>query len=184
MITINLLPSEKNPISLYIKKALLFFLIIITSLITSTLICQKKINTLSDTLAKIKKDIVSYNKVIYEIKDIKKKQKNIITRTNIIKNLASDKLTAISLLNFISDNVIAQRMWFTNLIINKNTVNIQGIAIDNKTAADFMKQLETGGYFSTVHLKKLKRSELYQDLHLKNFQIHCSIKKDGKKKNS
>ena len=184
MIAINLLPSEKRQFNSSIKKFFLFFLLIVSLFTASSLICQRKINVLSDTFAKIEKDIVSYNKVIQEIKDIKKKQEDIIIRTDIINDLTSDRLTILNLLNFISNNIIAQRMWLTNLVINKNALNIQGVAIDNKTAADFMKRLETAAYFSSVHLKKLKRDDAYTNLNLKIFEIYCSIKKDEKKDNS
>ncbi|MBW1615722.1 MAG: PilN domain-containing protein [Deltaproteobacteria bacterium] len=92
-----------------------------------------------------------------------------------------DRLKALNLLNSVSDNIIPQRMWLTNIRIDKNRVNIQGLVIDNKTAVDFMKGLEKAGYFMSVHLKKLKRDEIYADLNFKMFEIYCSIKKNEKK---
>lgn len=95
-----------------------------------------------------------------------------------------DRLTVLNFLNSVSENVIVRRMWLTNIRIDNNAVNIQGVVIDNKTAADFMKRLEAAGYFLSVHLKKLKREEAYADLNLKIFEIYCSIKKNEKKDNS
>jgi len=52
-----------------------------------SLIFQRKIDKLTDTLISIKKSSASYNKVIKEIENIKKKRKDIIIKTNIIKDL-------------------------------------------------------------------------------------------------
>jgi type IV pilus assembly protein PilN len=69
--------------------------------------------------------------------------------------------------------LIAKRMWFTKLEVKETTVNIQGIALDNKTVADFMVRLQNSGLFSSVNLKNLKRQEV-QKTNLKSFEITCT----------
>jgi type IV pilus assembly protein PilN len=68
---------------------------------------------------------------------------------------------------------VAKRMWFTKLEVKGNTVDIQGIALDNKTVADFMVRLQKSGLFSSVNLKTLKAQEV-QKTNLKSFQIRCT----------
>ncbi len=150
----------------------------------SSLIFQRKIDKLTDTLVSIKRDSASYNKVIKEIEAIKKKRKDIKIRTDIIKDLSVDRLTVLNLLNFISENIIPQKMWLKSIRIDKNRVNIQGFAIDNKTAVDFMKRLENAGYFLPINIKNLKRDKVYAGLNFKTFEVFCFIKKNEKKENS
>ncbi len=68
--------------------------------------------------------------------------------------------------------VIPGRMWFTSLSDISETVEITGLALDNKTVADFMIQLEGAKLFSNVSLKTLKQQTI-KDVVLKNFEISC-----------
>ncbi len=72
--------------------------------------------------------------------------------------------------------VIAKRMWFTSFKSSVKTVEINGIALDNKTVADFMTRLQGSGLFSAVKLKTIKKTKI-KDSDLKSFQISCTRKK-------
>ena len=52
-------------------------------------------------------------------------------------------------------------------------INIQGIALDNKTIADFMSRLEGSALFTNVNLKAIKQQKI-NELNLKNFDIICT----------
>ena len=77
-------------------------------------------------------------------------------------------------------------MWFTRMESKGNKVNINGIAMDNKTVADFMVRLEGSGLFKEVDLKTLKRKRV-QKSNLKSFKISCikaPLKKQSTNKQS
>jgi type IV pilus assembly protein PilN len=61
-------------------------------------------------------------------------------------------------------------------------VKIEGIAMDQKTIADFMTALEKSGLFSTVNLKSIKRTAI-REVDLKEFELTC-IRKTSKRKNN
>jgi len=67
-------------------------------------------------------------------------------------------------------------MWYTALDMKAELVNISGIAMDDKTVADFMLRLEGSGLFSAVNLKTLKQVEV-QKTTVKSFEIACHKKK-------
>jgi type IV pilus assembly protein PilN len=71
--------------------------------------------------------------------------------------------------------VVPKRMWFTRLESKGGKVKINGMALDNKTVADFMVRLEDCGLFKEVDLNTLKRKKA-QSADLKSFTISC-IKK-------
>ena len=54
-------------------------------------------------------------------------------------------------------------------------MTINGIALDNKTVADFMTRLEGTGMFSSVQLKKIQMTVI-KNANLKKFQIECTQK--------
>ena len=69
--------------------------------------------------------------------------------------------------------IVPKRMWFTNLESKDGTVKIAGIALDNKTVADFMVRLEKSGLFSDVDLKTLKQHKVGNSDNFKSFHISC-----------
>jgi type IV pilus assembly protein PilN len=69
--------------------------------------------------------------------------------------------------------LVAKRMWLTELQVEDRSVKIKGIALDEKTVADFMVRLQKSGLFSNVELKTVKRQEV-QNTNLKGFQIVCT----------
>jgi type IV pilus assembly protein PilN len=71
--------------------------------------------------------------------------------------------------------IVPKRMWFTRMETKSRTVDIHGIALDNKTVADFMVRLEGCGLFSDVDLKTLKAARVHNS-NLKSFQITCTRK--------
>jgi type IV pilus assembly protein PilN len=68
--------------------------------------------------------------------------------------------------------IIEKRMWYTALDMKSDLVNISGIAMDDKTVADFMLRLESSGLFSAVNLRTLKQVEV-QKTTVKSFEISC-----------
>jgi type IV pilus assembly protein PilN len=71
--------------------------------------------------------------------------------------------------------IIEKRMWYTAVDIKSDLVSINGIAMDDKTVADFMLRLESSDLFSAVNLKTLRQVEIQKTM-LKNFEISCQKK--------
>ena len=107
-----------------------------------------------------------------EIDDIKKKLDIIKKKTAVIKNLEQNRKSSVILLDTMTNMVIPGRMWFTSLSAISDSVEINGLALDNKTVADFMIKLEGSKLFSSVSLKTLKQQAI-KDVGLKNFEISC-----------
>ena len=63
-------------------------------------------------------------------------------------------------------------MWFTSLSVLNDGVDITGVAMDNRTIADFMTQLEGTKQFTDVNLKKIEQL-MIKTVSLKQFDIFC-----------
>ena len=96
--------------------------------------------------------------------------------------LEANRFAPVRLLDVMTQVIVPKRMWFTSLSTKGKTVKISGIALDNKTVADFMVRLEKTGLFSDVDLKTLKKHEVGKAKNFKSFQISCKKKKSAKKK--
>jgi type IV pilus assembly protein PilN len=176
MIRINLLPFRKarkkenvrQQISVYFLA--LIFLTLGMSYFAAAL--NRKIQDMDNHIKSSTHQLNELTVLTKEIDEIKKMLAIIKKKTEVIKNLELNRKSSVILLDTMTSMVIPGRMWFTSLSAISDTVEINGLALDNKTVADFMIQLEGSKLFSSVSLKTLKQQAI-KDVVLKNFEITC-----------
>ena len=56
-----------------------------------------------------------------------------------------------------SELTIKDQIWLTSLSTGGATVRVKGVAMDERTVADFMTKLEKSGIFPVVNLSTVKR---------------------------
>ena len=179
MIRINLLPFRaarkkeniRRQVSIFMLS--LVFLLIIFFYYNFSL--SNKVDSLNANIKNTKTELAKYNKINDEIAQIKKKLDNLKKKMAVMKTLEANRFEPTRLLDVMTQAVVPKRMWFTNLESRGDKVNIEGIALDNKTVADFMVRLEECGLFKEVNLKTLKRKKT-QSANLKSFAISCKKK--------
>ena len=193
MIRINLLPFRaarkkeniRRQVSIFMLS--LVFLLIIFFYYNFSL--SNKVDSLNTNIKNTKTELAKYNKINEEIAQIKKKLDNLKKKMAVMKTLEANRFEPTRLLDVMTQVVVAKRMWFTNLESRGDNVNIQGIALDNKTVADFMTNLEKTELICGVKLEKIKEhknGERDRQLDFKKFSIKCekcSTDTDKKQKN-
>jgi type IV pilus assembly protein PilN len=147
-----------------------------------------QIGELNTKIEDVKDRLKTYRKRAREVDDIKKALETLENKINTIKTLELNRREPIRLMEAIPGIIIPKRMWFTDLSITDDKVVIKGNALDNKTVADFMTQLEQSGFFNAVNLTTLKQIVIEQ-VNVKGFQISCDkvplkviTEEDGQKK--
>ena len=179
MIRINLLPFRaarkkeniRRQVSIFALS--LAFLLIILFYFNAKL--NSKIGNLDANIKNTKTELEKYNKINKEIAEIKKQLNNLKKKMAVMETLEANRFEPTRLLDTMTQAIVPKRMWFTGLQSGDNKVTINGIAVDNKTVADFMVRLEQCGLFKEVDLKTLK-SKKVQNADFKNFQITCTKK--------
>jgi type IV pilus assembly protein PilN len=176
MIRINLLPFRKARKKENVRQQIsVFFLAMIFLTLGMSYFAAALNRKIEDMDGRIKTSTLQLNELTgltKEIDEIKKKLGIITKKTAVIKNLELNRKASVILLDTMTSMVIPGRMWFTSLSAISDTVEIIGLALDNKTVADFMIQLEGSKLFSSVSLKTLKQQAI-KDVALKNFEISC-----------
>ena len=81
-------------------------------------------------------------------------------KTAIINRLEKDRKWPLTFMDTINEMVIDKRMWLTSLTTKGTSINIDGIALDNKTVADFMTRLEASKLFTAVNLKSVNHKKI------------------------
>ena len=177
MIRINLLPFRKarakENVRQQISVFLLAFALLTLTMFYTAMYCNRKIAGMDEQIKNDRQQLESLNKLTKEISEIKKNLEIIKKKTAVIKDLQLNRNSSSMLLDAMTYMVVPNRMWFTSLSDIGATVDIVGMALDNKTVADFMVRLETSGLFSAVNLRTLKQQTI-RNVTIKNFDVSCT----------
>ena len=195
MIRINLLPyraaRKKENIRRQIGIFFFSLLVVVAALLFYNMRLQHKIDVLNAKIAENKTILAKYENQAKEVDRIKKAFNNLEKKTKVINNLETKRNDAVFLMDNMTklvaentlipesnslsdkDNTPVKRLWFTNFEAKGNKISIKGIAMDNKTVADFMTRLERSKLYKNVNLKTLKQQKTSK-LNLKSFDIDCN----------
>jgi type IV pilus assembly protein PilN len=180
MIRINLLPFRSNRKKENIRRQLSIFvlslILAVVAIFGVNFFLGSQIDDLGRRITTTQAELEKYEKINKEIEEIKKKLDNLNKKLAVIRDLEANRYEPVRLLDTLSQVMIDKRMWYTALDMKAELVNISGIAMDDKTVADFMLRLEGSGLFSAVNLKTLKQVEV-QKTTVKSFEIACHKKK-------
>jgi type IV pilus assembly protein PilN len=177
MIRINLLPyraaRKKENVRRQVSIFFLSLILVLVMLAGGYLALNNKISRLQATIKRTEDDLKKYNQINAEIARIKKRLALLKKKTDVINELQQNRLAPVILLDTMTRVIVPERMWFTNLQASDRVVRISGVALDNKTVADFMTRLEGSQLFQQVDLKSIRQQEIDQN-QLKAFEIHCT----------
>ena len=177
MIRINLLPfraaRKKENIRRQVSIFVLSLVFLMIVLVYYNWSLGGKIDGLDTQIKQTQSELNKYDKINKEIAEIKKKLSNLKKKMAVMDTLESNRFEPTRLLDTMTQAIVPKRMWFTKLTSKGNTVQIAGIALDNKTVADFMVRLEKTGLFSDVDLNTVKQHKLNKS-NLKSFHVSCT----------
>ncbi len=195
MIRINLLPfraaRKKENVRRQVSVVLLSIFLVILVMLYFNISLKNKIDALDAKVESTKKQIALVEKQAKEVDRIKKEFDKLKKKIRVIENLETNRKASIHLLDNMTKMVVEKtsiseldesegkdiksekRLWFTNFSAKGNDINIKGIALDNKTVADFMTRLEASKLFTNVELMTLKQEKETGDRNLKSFQVRC-----------
>ena len=185
MIRINLLPFRAARKKENIRRQVSIFLLSLAFLLIILFYYNwnlgSKIDGLNGKIELTKIELNKYDKINKEIAVIKKKLSNLKKKMAVMETLETNRFEPTRLLDTMTQTVVPKRMWFTRMEAKDKKVKIAGIALDNKTVADFMVRLEKTGLFSDVDLNTVKQHRVNKS-NLKRFQISCTKIKQARKK--
>ncbi|HCY85481.1 MAG TPA: pilus assembly protein PilN [Desulfobacteraceae bacterium] len=184
MIRINLLPfrlaRRKENIRRQVSIFLLSVILVSFAMVWYILEVDRKIKITNSRIASVNNQIASYKEKADRVTQIKKKLKVLTEKLDIVASLATRKDEQQILLEELADQMVPERMWLEKLTVNAAQVSLRGIAFDNPTIADFMRNLETSALFASVDLKRSK-TKSFDDVYLKEFELVCEKKKPSNK---
>ena len=177
MIRINLLPfraaRKKENVRRQISIFLLSFAFIIVVVVYYNINLNRQISQLKIRNEETTAQLAKYDKINKEIASIKKKLQTLNKKIEVIDNLDGSRTDAVLLLDSMTKLIVPDRMWFTSFTLKGDNISIKGIALDERTIADFMKNLE--GSYTNVTLKSMQQKTVKgKSLNLKDFSFEMA----------
>ena len=178
MLKINLLPVRQLKKRAKAKKQLLlilaglFFLLFVCTLVG--IHQSAAIVDLQDSISRLQKEKRSYNPILTKIKNLKKHKAELERKTAVIKTLQIDSSLSVHVLDEVSNSVDNKRMWINSLAQNGGSLQISGIALDNRTISDFMDTLKRSPFIGKVNLTGTSMQQV-SGRNLKKFSLTCAV---------
>ena len=176
MIRINLLPfraaRKKENVRRQISMFSLSVFFVAIALFYYNSVLANQVQELDEGVNNAKIELAKYNKINKEIKILEKKLKILRQKIKVIEDLDASREDAVRLLNKMTEVMVPGRMWLASFSAMSDGVKVSGTAVDNKTVADFMTNLQKVEQFSAVNLLQTSRQVFQKDIIFKSFSIN------------
>jgi len=177
MIKINLIQKRKEKKKVGIRKEFIVFFLSIVLLFTVFALIQwkngKEKEEILSEISKTKKEIDHYKSQIAEINKAKETQKIYQNKLNVINSLRKQKSTPAKVLDEISMSKL-EKIQLESLKKTGSKLEINGVALDDETVANFMTRLRKSKIFKNIDLIVSEQIE-QNKIKMKRFVLSCEI---------
>jgi len=178
MIRINLLPvraaRKKESIRLQVSIFSMSLLVAVLLMVQWWIYLDKTISELQNQVQVAQTYLQKYQKEVKEANKIKGELEKLRQKMDVIVQLDADRTGPVRLMDGLTGLVVPEKMWLTTMSEAKGQMTLSGIAIDNKTVADFMTNLEGAPFFGVVNLISSKQVNV-DERKFKEFTITCPL---------
>jgi len=175
MIRINLLPVKAAQKKEMLKGQLM---VVVLVLIISAGICGAaymhivgEVEDMQQQINRKKAEIAKLQKVIKEVKNFEKRQKDLRAKLDVLEKLKTARIGPVYLLDELY-KAMPDKLWLTNLKEGSGKAKISGIGSSEETVALFMKNLEASKSFEGVELKVTKQ-KVQDKIKFHQFELTC-----------
>ncbi len=178
MVYINLLPvrdiRRRARARAQLLTGLILFLLLLVALAATGLWQAGRIRQAESELNKLRQEKEHYSQIIRQIKKMEKEKDLLEKKISVIKKLKKSSSLTVHVLDEIANRTPSERMWLTELSQEGSKLQITGMALDNRTIANYMENLKNSPYIETVNLAS-SAQKTYAGRNLKAFSLSCSI---------
>ncbi len=111
-----------------------------------------KIKALNVRVSQLQQEKQKFQKVIAKINKIKREQKILETKLQVIEELKVNSQMTVRVLDEIAKLTPSNRMWLKSLSLTPNGMQVAAIAMDNETIAQYMNKVDSSAFFSNPEL--------------------------------
>lgn len=189
MIRINLLPFRSVRKKENIKQQVIVYgvsiLVVIAPLIWYHLNLKEQIADLNSKISQTERALQEQERKAKQVDEYTAKLEELKKKIAAVANLEKGRRDTFERLLDLTDMLIVNRMWFTSLdiseketregtkVLSTTHVRIDGVAYDDQTVANFMKNLQSLDRFASVSLVVTETTKVTSTMELKKFTLQC-----------
>ncbi len=155
MIRINLLPIKQREAAVTRRREIAIGAVVLgialLALASMHLLQSFQLLGLETELAQLRGELQALNTKIKEMGDLQNKIKDARGKNKIIDDLKKKKSGPVLVMENLA-NATPATLWLTDLKESGGSLALSGLAVDNKTVADFISGLEASKHFKSVEL--------------------------------
>lgn len=155
MIRINLLSVKETEQALGRRQqramAILGVLVLALCMIVPFMMQRGRLATLNRDVDEVQRDVTRFNQQVKEVEDLAKLKDEYTAKLQVIRDLHDKRVGPARVLADLSA-AVPEKLWVTDFNEVGGGVTILGVALDNETVANFMRQLAASPYFVNVDL--------------------------------
>lgn len=178
MLRINLLPIRQLKKRAKARNQIISFLTLFVFLLlilgTVSFLQTTQIKNIESSIAELSKEKQQYAPILAEMKRLEQAKKDLENKISIIKKLRKDSAITVHILDEVAKKVDSKRMWLKSLKQQGPSLSLTGVALDNRTIAQFMDALKESPYISDVNLSDASLAKV-SGRDLKSFSLACAI---------
>lgn len=178
MIRINLLPywefkkQTKTRLAAVIAVSVcLLFVVLLVSFHTFMVL---RLSRIEDETAAARARLEQLTKITADLDQYKMDMDTFRKKISVIEKLEKGRTRSAGIMELFSKQNIKGQMWLTFLSRSEGDLRVEGMAMNNAVVADFMKNLEQTGRFTSVDLLSAKQATL-SGVKLMNFMLSCKL---------
>ena len=175
MIRINLLPVKAAQRKEMLKGQLM---VVVLVLIVSVGICGAaymhivgEVDDVQQQIDRKKSEIAQLQKVIKEVKNFEKRQKDLRAKLGVLEKLKTARVGPVYLLDELY-RAMPDKIWLTKFKEGSGKAKISGIGSSEETVALFMGNLEASPFYEGVELKVIKQ-KVQNKIKFQQFDLTC-----------
>ncbi len=180
MIKINLV-GDKDSSDLGGPFQAALYLLTTACVIVGVFVANSHLNFDTELIAQedklLRAQLMELKTITKEVRGLEKKRETLKRKLEIIEDLKKKKIGPVRVLDDLS-LAIPEKSWVLEMRDKESLLRVDGLALDNQTIADFIKQLEKSSYFIRVDLLEA-RQETWQGVKMKRFAISAKIDLGG-----
>jgi type IV pilus assembly protein PilN len=167
MIRINLLPIKEAQLALGRRQqrsvAILSVAVALLVMIVPYLLQGRRMSQLDGEIQQLSADVAKFDQQVREVRDLDKKRAELQAKLKVIDDLKQKRVGPVRVLEDLG-SATPEKLWLVNFGDSGGAATITGMALDNQTIAEFMRQLQTSKYFFEVDLVETSQSEVIRGL--------------------
>jgi len=181
MIRINLLGDETaidNSGRMYLFGYVAALVVTVIVAVVLQHVTSGEIDLLTEENQGKETELARLKKVTDEVRGLEGKRNELNDKLVLIATLKRSKTGPVRVLDDLN-RAMPKKAWLSEVKETSGTLRMTGLALDNPTIADFMKDLESSDYFDNVDLEETKQS-LRDGVKIKAFAVRSRVNYAGK----